>query len=159
MDNSICQYKIMRHAPTLECLPHCCARGAFSSKGLKLKLPAFKNWLLMKTIENAVRQPKTWRAKTSSRHRFTALMSRCPTATPCYPYYPLTLFWLRLLISIKAFNRQAQTARQYPFYLRLLFTQPPRKQRIILQQSSLRPSPHPQPTCYTLHCLLQCHMN
>lgn len=116
--SSICQYKIMRPRPPA--LPW----GIKTSGRVEAKGEAdgevggaSKNWLLMKTIENS---ETTWQSKGRGEGRLPAVSGESSPSqladTPACLRSPALshsnwLNWLRLLISIKAFNRQApQTA-------------------------------------------------
>lgn len=121
--SSICQYKIMRQrppAPIRPTLPRGIkASGRVEAQGEAEEVGgASKNWLLMKTIENSettLRKRGRGRAACcllfleSSRSQLAD--TPCPQPPPHSPSHRNWLNWLRLLISIKAFNRQApQTA-------------------------------------------------
>lgn len=115
--SSICQYKIMRPRPPA--LPWGIkASGRVEAKGEADGEVggASKNWLLMKTIENS---ETTWQSKGKGEGRLPAVSGESSSSqladtpgrrSPAHSHSNW-LNWLRLLISIKAFNRQApQTA-------------------------------------------------
>lgn len=127
MDNNICQYKIMRHIP-----PQPLNERPWGILAARVEVAgAFKNWLLMKTIENsqAAGQPGSLIVKLAGKGNDSCptleqskarLLSYSPPRHLVSPSGRLLFSstaqlldcstGLRLLISIKAFNRQAQTA-------------------------------------------------
>lgn len=164
--SSICQYKIMRprlpaHIPPT--LPWGIkASGRVEAKGEAEEVGgASKNWLLMKTIENS---ETTWRKGGGMPPACCLLFlesspsqladTPCPQPPAPSPSHRNWLNWLRLLISIKAFNRQApQTAGNILFIWGFCLHNRQASRQRIISTTPLHPSrPASLRHWYTLNC-------